>query len=41
MNNLLPLWNNSPLDQFTIRNLVSVKADILGNINLSVTNIGL
>ena len=41
MNNFLPLWNNSPLDQFTIRNLVSVKGDILGNINISLTNIGL
>jgi len=41
MNNFLPIWNNSPLDQFTIRNLVSVKGDILGNINISLTNIGL
>lgn len=31
----------SPLDQFTVRNLFSLKADILGNINLSLTNIGL
>ena len=34
-------FNNSPLDQFIIRNLFSVKADILGNIQLSLTNIGL
>jgi F-type H+-transporting ATPase subunit a len=33
--------NKSPLDQFTIRNLLSVKADLLGNIQLSLTNIGL
>jgi F-type H+-transporting ATPase subunit a len=41
MQNLLPLWNNSPLDQFIIRNLFSIKADLLGNIQLSLTNIGL
>ena len=41
MNKYFPLWNNSPLDQFTIRNLVSIKGDILGNINISLTNIGL
>ena len=33
--------NKSPLDQFTIRNLVSIKADLLSNIQLSLTNIGL
>jgi F-type H+-transporting ATPase subunit a len=33
--------NKSPLDQFTIRNLLSIKADLLGNIQLSLTNIGL
>jgi F-type H+-transporting ATPase subunit a len=33
--------NKSPLDQFTIRHLLSVKADLLGNIQLSLTNIGL
>jgi len=33
--------NNSPLDQFTIRNLLSIKADLLGNIQLSLTNIGI
>lgn len=38
---LLPCWNQSPLDQFTIRNLFSIKADLLNNINISLTNIGL
>jgi F-type H+-transporting ATPase subunit a len=37
----LPVWNQSPLDQFIIRNLFSIKADILANIQLSLTNIGL
>ena len=37
----LPFWNNSPLDQFTIRNLFSLKADLLGNIQISLTNMGL
>ena len=41
MNIFMPMWNSSPLDQFTIRNLVSVKGDVLGNINISFTNIGL
>lgn len=41
MQNTLPLWNNSPLDQFIIRNLFSIKADLLGNIQISLTNIGL
>jgi F0F1-type ATP synthase membrane subunit a len=31
----------SPLDQFEIRNLLSFNAQILGNFNLSITNIGL
>ena len=31
--------NASPLDQFTIRDLISL--DVLGSINLSLTNIGL
>ena len=31
----------SPLDQFEIRNLLSFNAQILGNLNLSITNIGL
>jgi len=33
--------NKSPLDQFTIRNLITIKADILGNMQISLTNIGL
>jgi F-type H+-transporting ATPase subunit a len=41
MYNTLPLWNNSPLDQFIIRDLFSIKADLLGNIQISLTNIGL
>jgi F-type H+-transporting ATPase subunit a len=31
----------SPLDQFEIRNLFSIDTPLLGNMNLSVTNIGL
>ena len=31
----------SPLDQFEVRNLLSVDAPILGNLSLSLTNIGL
>lgn len=31
----------SPLDQFEIRDLFSINANLLGNINLSLTNIGL
>jgi len=38
---ILPFWNSSPLDQFIIRDLISLKADLLGNIQLSLTNIGL
>ena len=41
MNIFFPFWNSSPLDQFTIRDLISVKGDILGNINISFTNMGL
>lgn len=37
----LPLWFKSPLDQFIIRNLFSFKADLLANIQISLTNIGL
>ena len=33
--------NISPLDQFVIRNLFSIKADLLANLQLSLTNIGL
>jgi F-type H+-transporting ATPase subunit a len=32
---------SSPLDQFEIRDLFSINANLLGNINLSLTNIGL
>jgi F-type H+-transporting ATPase subunit a len=32
---------NSPLDQFEIRNLISLDAPIIGNLHLSITNIGL
>lgn len=31
----------SPLDQFEIRDLLSINAPILGNLSLSLTNIGL
>ena len=31
----------SPLDQFEIRNLLSLDAPVLGNIHISLTNIGL
>jgi F-type H+-transporting ATPase subunit a len=32
---------SSPLDQFEIRNLLSLDAPILANIHISLTNIGL
>jgi F-type H+-transporting ATPase subunit a len=31
----------SPLDQFEIRDLLSLDAPVLGNLHLSITNIGL
>jgi F-type H+-transporting ATPase subunit a len=31
----------SPLDQFEIRNLFSIDTPLLGNFNISITNIGL
>ena len=31
----------SPLDQFEVRNLLSLDAPVLGNLSLSLTNIGL
>ncbi len=41
-NNLsLHLQITSPLDQFEVRNLISINAPIFANINLSLTNIGL
>ena len=33
--------NTSPLDQFQIRNLISLDLPVFGDANLSVTNIGL
>ena len=39
--NFSPSWNPSPLDQFIIRNLFSVKGDLLANMQISLTNIGL
>lgn len=38
--NLL-IWNNSPLDQFVIRDLISIKLNLLNNFQISLTNIGL
>jgi F-type H+-transporting ATPase subunit a len=32
---------NSPLEQFEIRDLINFKASVLGNVNFSLTNIGL
>jgi len=32
---------SSPLDQFEIRNLLSIDAPILANLHISLTNIGL
>jgi len=31
----------SPLDQFEVRDLLSLNASILGNLNISLSNIGL
>ena len=33
--------SNSPLDQFEIKDLISIKANILGNLQLSLTNMGI
>ena len=42
MANALTFVNiTSPLDQFEIRNLLSLDAPILGNLSISLTNIGL
>jgi F-type H+-transporting ATPase subunit a len=35
------IWNQSPLDQFIIRDLISAQGDLLPNIKISLTNIGL
>lgn len=41
-NNFITLNSNtSPLDQFEIRDLVSLDLPVLANIHLSITNIGL
>lgn len=37
----LDLGINSPLDQFEIRDLLSIDAPILNNLHISLTNIGL
>jgi F-type H+-transporting ATPase subunit a len=41
MSNYLFTEIASPLDQFEIRNLLSLDAPILGNLHISLTNIGL
>ena len=41
MLNLIHTDIASPLDQFEIRNLLSLDAPILGNLHISITNIGL
>jgi F-type H+-transporting ATPase subunit a len=41
MSTFLYTNNTSPLDQFEIRNLISLDAPILGNVHISLTNIGL
>jgi len=41
MSNSLFTYVTSPLDQFEIRNLLSLDAPILGNLHISLTNIGL
>lgn len=40
MNNFLYTSITSPLDQFEIRDLLSLNAPILGNLHISLTNIG-
>jgi len=41
MSNRLFTEISSPLDQFEIRNLLSIDAPVLGNLHVSLTNIGL
>lgn len=41
MSNFTHIDIASPLDQFEIRDLLSLNAPILGNLHLSLTNIGL
>jgi F-type H+-transporting ATPase subunit a len=42
-NNLMNVYTDiiSPLDQFEIRNLIGINAPIIGNVQISITNIGL
>jgi F-type H+-transporting ATPase subunit a len=40
MNNFLYTSIISPLDQFEIRDLLSLNAPMLGNLHISLTNIG-
>ena len=39
--NIITQEINSPLDQFEIRDLLSIDAPILNNLHISLTNIGL
>ena len=41
MSNYLFIEITSPLDQFEIRNLLSIDAPIFANLHISLTNIGL
>jgi F-type H+-transporting ATPase subunit a len=41
MSNYLFTEISSPLDQFEIRNLLSIDAPLFANIHVSITNIGL
>jgi len=41
MSNNMYTHITTPLDQFEIRNLLSLDAPILGNLHISLTNIGL
>jgi F-type H+-transporting ATPase subunit a len=45
LNNIINLEENfetiSPLDQFEVRDLISLDAPIMGNMHLSLSNIGL
>jgi F-type H+-transporting ATPase subunit a len=36
-----PYFSNSPLDQFEIRDLISIDAAMFDNIHISITNIAL
>ena len=41
MNKIILNEISSPLDQFEIRNLLSLDAPLLSNLHLSITNLGL